>query len=759
MAQPKPKVALNNECSAVYNNTLYTYQVNAFQSLPLETGAVWATLDQGEALSNAVCVNVEPSDASQAALWIVGGTGGSDGYNGLQKYTYATGKWESITPVTPVTQNRINHGAVYLPGSNSLLVYAGSQDGSTGLSTQTFSINASAPYSVLAYEADGAPPTISPTLLRWSDSEAVMVGGSSDNVQVMTFAAGTGWTNSGATLATPLKTGTDKWHASLVTGSDGSKSLYTFDMTVSPNVVNRTLVIDGHGAPVTAAVAISRRSEESQAERRDSVSLSASDWPSYNSTYASTAIRSSSAAADSGDGKIVLSGGNMDDIICVFDETANSWINATQLLVADGDQKTLHASVAPSSTAATATSTASGTSTGTAAAGTAAAAAAKGSSSSSGLSTDQTLGVVLGSIGGAIVFLILVYCQIKKRKRRIDYIQAGHARRASGASVNPEKEGMAVVTESYPRSPTNPNFVRSHQQQDSFSSMAIFTGKGPKASMDGGARPSFGRPGADSRHQLKKSISGPLPTMVMPAIASPSPLQLAAAAREGKGVSFTNDTQDIHAPSRIPAAQQDGTRRSSGWNRYWSGDSQALNILGYGHNADRNTGISEGSHYSTAATAVDPRNRRTQDSATVPSLGMAARSLEHPPRISRVNSGSPTVSSHPSMISEGMSGHIHDGSSLRPTSADSKLSGYSSGVPASVQEHWDPTALSSRPWAGQRAASSMYSVNFPMPPGSPGPMPSMPPALNVHSSDVSQQAPNREAHTSDMSWLNLDLRR
>lgn len=759
MAQPKPKVALNNECSAVYNNTLYTYQAEAFQKLSLETGAEWATLTQGESLSNAVCVNVEPPDASKAALWIVGGTAGTDKYTGLQRYTYATGKWETITPVTAVTKNRINHAAVYLPGSDSLLVYAGSQDGGTGLSTQTFSIDASEPYAVLAYESDGAPPANGPTLLRWSDTEAVMIGGSDDNVQVMTFAADAGWTNSGATLATPLRTGTNKWHASLVTGSDGSKSLYTFDVTVAPNVANRTLIVDSHGAPVTGAVAVSKRWEDSRSQSRDTVSLSASSWPSYNSTYASSAIRTTSAAAESSDGKVIVSGGNMDDVICVFDESANSWLNATEMLVSDGDQAVLHASSTPTSTTASAISS---TPTGTAAAATTAATAPESSDSSSQLSTDQILGIVLGCLGGSIVFLILVYCQIKKRKRRIDYIQAGHARRASGSSGNPEREGVAVATESFPRSPTNPKFMRSHQQQDSCSSMAIFAGKGAKVSMDGGSRPMYGLPGADSSSQMKSRIGGPIPTMAMPAIAGPPPLRLAPTARrEEKGVSFTNDTYDPHAQSRLPVNQQEGTRRSSGWNRYWSGDSQALNILGYGANANtnnhnRNTGISEASQYSATGSALDPRRRRTQDSATVPPLTID-EPFEGPPRINRVNSASPTLSSHPSIISEGMSGRIQH-SGLRPASADSNLSGYSSGVPASVRENWDPTVLSSRPWTGQRAASSMYSVNhFPMPPGSPVVL-SPPPTRNVPNG-ISQQPQLAKGHTSDMSWLNLDLRR
>lgn len=763
--QPKPKVALENECAAVYNNTLYTYQASAFQSLVLNSGAAWESLEQGEAVSGAACVTVDASAASPAALWIVGGSGGSTNYTGLQRYTYSTGKWETITPVTTVTKSRINHSAVYLPGSSAIAVYAGSQDGDTGMSTQTFAINTTEPYSVLAYESDGAPPANQPIMLRWSDTEAVMVGGSSTNTQIMLFEAETGWTNSGATLASPLKVGTNGWHATLVSGADGSKSLYTYDMTVAPNVANRTLIVDAHGAPVSNAVAIQRRSdEENRAERRDSATLTATDWPSYNNTYASTAIRTSSAAAEDSDGKVILSGGNMDDVICIFDQTSNSWVNATALLVDSSDQKTLHASLSSSSTTATATATstsATGTTTGTAAAESTTAAVAastssgSSSSSSSGLGTGQVIGVVFGSVGGIIVLMMLLYCQIKNRKRKVDFIQAGHARRASGTSAHPEKDGMAMATDSFPRSPTNPTFMRGHQPKGStasFSSMAILMGKTPKEPAEGGLGPSFGRPDANTNKQFRSQIANP-----MPAIAGPKPPlpALTPGSRDERGMSFGADSLQPHPGLRVPTAEQDGLRRSSGWNQYWSGGSGALNILGYGNNpANRTTVASEGSHYSVQDTGLapavdprsDPRNRRTQDSATVPPL--QPLSLDGRPRFNRVNSGSPTLSTYPSGV-KGMAGRISD----RPPSQESNLSGYSSGIPPSVQESWDPTGLNSRPWTGQRATSSMYSsAQFPVPP-SPGEYPPMP--RNNYQSGVSQQPQLDIAHKSDMSWLNL----
>lgn len=759
MGQPQPEVALDGICSVLYNNTLYTYSADAFQSLVLETGAEWKTLKQGESVSGAACVG------SSTGLYVVGGTGGSDGYKGLQKYTYLTGTWESITPVVAVTENRTEHGAVYLEGSDSIVMYAGSQDGNTDLSTQTFSIDASEPYSVLAYESMGAPPTNKPILLPWSEQQAVMVGGSTTNTHVMLFTVGTGWSDSGATLASPLRTGSEPWQATLVTGDDGSKNLYTFDMTVSPNVANRTVLIDEDGTPVSNAVAITKRSDQNGwgevgGQDRRATSLTQSTWPTYNNTYASTATRTNYASADSSDGKVVISGGNMEDILCIFNAKENSWVNATQLLASD--QKPLIMSSASSAALSSATATsasASGTMSATSPAETTAAASTTssgGSSShSSHLSSSGVLGAVLGSVGGVLVFLILVYCQIRKRKRRQDFIQAGHARRASGTSGEPEKNGMAIATESFPRSPKNGTFMRGHQNKGStasFSSMAILMGRGKGPSKDGGQRSGFGNQQSNGQFNDPKSGMGqPGPTPPMPTYLQPN-------ARDEKAVSFTAEMVDPRVASRVPAdQQQEGMRRSSGWNRYWSGDSAALNILGYGNGGQqngqqqqqqpptkRNTATSEGSHYSAYGRSANPLHRVTQDSVTVPPLNVDGR-----PRFSRVNSASPTISSYPATIRHHMSAEMDE----RPSSSHSDISGYSSGIPASVQESWDPTTAYAKPWNSGRATSSMYSNAFPMPPGTPtSPRPPMPQGVPR---GMSQQPQLARAHTSDMSWLNL----
>jgi len=191
------------------------------------------------------------NNTDAAALYIVGGTSNSTDYPGLQRFTFADAKWETIRPTVAVTQNRLWHNAVYLNTSDSILVYAGSQDGSQHPSSQTFTIQASEPYTVLAYEAI-APPAISPLLMQWTESKAIFIGGSNSNKKAMIFSPSHSWIDSNATLAAPLYS-TSSVKAVVINGDDGSKNLYTFDMSVSPNGVNRTVLVDADGNPVQNA--------------------------------------------------------------------------------------------------------------------------------------------------------------------------------------------------------------------------------------------------------------------------------------------------------------------------------------------------------------------------------------------------------------------------------------------------------------------------------------------------------------------------
>ncbi|KAK3945287.1 hypothetical protein QBC46DRAFT_115039 [Diplogelasinospora grovesii] len=805
MPIPQPKVALTDVCSVIFNNTLYTYSADAFQSLPLTAGAQWTTLPQGEAVTGGVCVGSTPGDASTAGLFVVGGKGTSAGYQGVQKFTYSTGQWESITLPMPVTQDRLWHGAVYINSSDSILVYAGAQDGSKNPSTQTFTIGASAPHQVLAYESI-APPTTNPILLPWSDSEAVLIGGSTTNTKIMLFSPATAWVDSGATLAEPLMKDITAVRAVIMTGDDGSKNLYTFDMTETPNAVNRTVLYDASGAPVQKSAPVSRRT---RIRRRDASTLTLSDWPVYNATLAPTSTRTNYALAEDSNGLVVIAGGNQDDILCMFDARENGWQNATARFT---QQKVLSAgfsstsSLSSSATTSTASASTLPLSAATVTAGAAATAAPASSTdgSSSGPGTNTILAAVLSSIFGLAIILFGLYWCIQRQRRRQAHLEAGHSRRQSGASSS-EKDGVGFASDSLPhKAPAGAGVFRNgHQTQDSqssFSSMAILMGrinqhksepKSPGLSLN--RNPSHHtshsrNSSVDSTFKaFKSTISKPIPHVAQREIVpvpqlqpppQPQP-QPELQTRDEKGVSFAPNTQgeprQRNPASAVALDRKDGsTRRSSGWNRYWSGGS-ALNILGFGNgnngnggnggNNKRTTATSEQSSRYSGASDDTHMHRITQDSATVPPLQV----YDYEPRasFSRVNSGSPTIAHfNNDRLQPGMRGKIetHTAHEERPVSlAVSELSegGYSSGIPASVHEAWDPTDLmASKPWGTDRAPSSAYSsVSTYTTPLAPASYSSSGGANSAR--QAAQQPPKPQQQQQqpvmrdDMSWLNL----
>ncbi|KAL2132291.1 hypothetical protein VTI74DRAFT_3978 [Chaetomium olivicolor] len=779
MTLPKPKVALNNACSVIFNNTLYTYSADAFQSLRLEPGAKWEELNQGEKVTGGVCVGSTTGTPSTSAFFVVGGTGGSDGYRGLQKYTYATGQWENIQLASKVPHQRVGHSAVYLNSTDSILIYGGSQDGSNDPSSQTFTIGASAPYIVDSYDPY-APLSFKPILLPWSAGEAVLIGGSTSNKKVMLFnSAERKWVDSGATLADGLPKDTSAIQAVLLTGDDGSKHFITFDMTVSPNAVKRTVLYSGPGVPVTNAAPVrkrtSRRSSGDPVSNTKREVLTVNNWPAYNSTGAPKTTRSSFALAQGPDGMVVIAGGNDDDVLCMFDARQNSWEDANSRL---GQIKLLsvESSTASASSTATRTETTTATSlastsnsvpatitTSAAATETPTGSPAAAAAESSGPQLNTILGAVLGGFFGLAFFLILAYLCIKRRKRRQAHMEAGHSRRASGPSSS-EKNGMGFAKETFALEQTPPRGFRGHQpqgSQSSFSSLAIFLGRaGEHKSMPSVlSRKMSNESSRDSSDNtfraFKSTISKPIPQVTStPAASRSPPPQQQQQTRDEKGVASAASTAEPRPRNLTTAANngQEGTRRSSGWNRYWSGGS-ALNLLGFGSgNRTSNgasTGNGNGNVTSQRATMVSERSsnysdphRMTQDSATVPPL--FPRTAEPRLSFSRVTAHSPTIAVYNDRFNEGLSGHIETG---RPVSAvsDMSASAYSSGIPESVQEAWDPTAAN-KLWGADRfvnnSATGIYSTPL-TPPAAQAPKPTPPPRQ--------VQAPVRD----DMSWLNL----
>ena len=408
---PSPPVALDGHCSAIYNNSLFTYQWNAFQTLPLQGGAQWSQLPMGIAVNGSRCVLGQWD--GQDALIVVGGTttNTSDAqYPGLQHFNFANKTWASTPPGASVTQNRQMHGVTYLNDSKSILVYSGFQDNSFTDSSETFTISTTQPYIMQSFPAQ-SPPGISPTVLPWNSSHAVMVGGSPDNKNVWVFSEATGWQQ--IQIALPNSVGNMSMvQGSLVQGDNNAKALQLFNMSTTPNQVIPLLIQSGNNQPASkevdhGTVIIENGKDLSGRE------VDLSSWPAYNGSQAPNVARNGFSLAQSNDGLVVLSGGTGDpgDSVCMFNQTGNSWINAQQFFSGQQDGPSAAVSGNPSSTASFPTATS---------ASAAAATSSPAASSGGGLSDTSRiiLGAVLGGLAGLAAILLLLMLLIRYRKQR-----------------------------------------------------------------------------------------------------------------------------------------------------------------------------------------------------------------------------------------------------------------------------------------------------------------------------------------------------
>lgn len=462
------------------------------------------------------------------------------------------------------------------------------------------------------------------------------------------------------------------------------------------------------------------------------------NWPNYNSTLAPTVTRKDFAVAQGSNGIVVFSGGNAQEPLSIFDANQNSWLNATDLLL---DKTQTVKAVSSTSTGFSSTSTASFTSSTTisstiqtTAATTSDSAAtlapAGGSAANdSGPSSNAILAITLGSISGFLLLLGLILLLLRLRKRRQNHTEAGHMRRDSGISPAEKDEAMGFAQSTLP--PASPGHFRGHQHQmsqESYSSVAILMGRMNQKPALNRNLSNDSRNSVNSMHkQFKSTISKPIPQV------HDNPV---LQGQDEKGVAFAPSVAEPR-PRNGPLQGQDGTRRSSGWNRYWSGGS-ALQILGFGANKRNTAGSDQSSRYSGG-----PSNnpRATQDSATVPPLNFEGR-----PEVNSVNSGSPVVSQYHSKfaLKEGIAGKIE-----RPVSPAS--SGYSSGIPESVHDSWDPTG-DGKSWGAERVPSSAYAPSVQYEAASArSSSGARPPPLGLSKQPQLAMA----ATSTDMSWLNL----
>lgn len=323
MGIPTPPIKLQGHCSAIYDNTLYVFTSSGFASIPLSLNGTWKKLAMGEPVSGSKCVLASSGGGDdEQALYVVGGTGGSPGYSGLQRYTFHDNRWQTLELSAPVIRNRVGHGAAYLKSSSAILVYAGSQQGGNGASSETFAINTASPHNISSFNADGVSPATSPVLVTWNDGQAAMLSGSTSN-KIYHFNLSHGWDYSGLSFSDKIP---NKQGYALVNGSDGSKILQSFKMDVSPNSVSSVSLLNPNGQP-SSPNGIVNSSSLRKRKRDDS-----GDYPEYNGMLAPSSTRKDySLAQDEPGSMVVISGGDDTEPLAIFNQTSNGWINATEL--------------------------------------------------------------------------------------------------------------------------------------------------------------------------------------------------------------------------------------------------------------------------------------------------------------------------------------------------------------------------------------------------------------------------------------------
>ncbi|CAG8978384.1 hypothetical protein HYALB_00009969 [Hymenoscyphus albidus] len=755
MVLPQPVTKLDHSCSVIFKNTLYSYSSNCFQSLPLEKGAQWKKLESGVGVEGGVCVKTTPPEnPDAAAMWVVGGSTSDANYQGLQKYTFATSTWETIQPNVPVTQNRLYHGAAYLNGSDSILIYAGSQDGNKVPTSQTFTLNATEPYNVLAYKAI-ADPAIDPQLIPFSTTKAMYVGGSESNKKMMLFSPSSGWQDSNATLAQPFYNN-KSIKSIVINGDDASKTLYTFDMTVSPNVVNRTIFMDSNGNPVQDAqpiVSTREASTPNPKDRRDNLTLEKRDnltvenWPTYNDTLVPMSTRTDYALARDQSGLVVVSGGNDEDVLCMFRARKNTWVNATSMLVKAEVQQPIGTNPNPPTTISSISNPSGTASPLSTASSEAAPATARPSDPKVPV---KILGGVLGSILGVAAIFVLILLLLRYKRKQREHSEMGrHRRSSSGMPDGDEKNEMDFMDRGLPSTATTASARRPYHKQEpsggSFSSMAILMGK-------------VGHSKGESKDYASES-NGPFNKNY--AISKPIPHDNAVLSSVKEAPKEYASALPVNDPSRPPLSKargmnnkvpQGSARRSSGWNRYWSGGS-SMNILGFG-GASKRTTYEEGSERESSYT--EPRKSQFTQSSAKPTPLQVPIPVPGGLELNRVRTGSPTFSTYEPTypLQREMSGTIERNSLTSSISSyDDRRDEFSSGVPSSVPDQWGPVGGDDYGRAPSVAyTASVYPTSSVYAPTIPRDTIPFPEELRFPEPPNAQRQPTA---STDMSWLNL----
>lgn len=685
MSAPLPASAIDGHCSTVYDDVLYVLSSDSFQSLPLAKNATWSTLQQGVAVTGAACVTAtQGGDPSQAAMYVIGGTSNSTSFSGVQRYTFANKTWETLWPPTTNLQSRTGHTATYLPGTQSILVFAGSQPNApSALSSQTFLMSISPPYNIKSYTSQ-VPPGNAPIVFQWDDQSAGMVGGTFSNTELWLFGADQGWTKSQTTLPSGLA---PQIRGALIDTSDGAKVLETYDLSASPNVISH-LVLQGAGgknSPVATVIGTSGSGTSSR--KRD---LSVNNWPAYNSTGAPTTTRSDYGIAQDSSGNAVFSGGNSQVPLILFNEQKNAWIDNGLFF----DEKSTNNQiplVSPSSSHTKSAPTTSPTATQSSAP------AATTSSAASPVLPGETskdhmlkiLGITLGVLCGlaaVFIILLLLYRKRKQRRRRSRDVSDEKADQMSfrdrGASFMHEAGGSHVDIS---RIPPSHRFTEQNTSHNSFAMIASKLGRRTSRNVSNPGR----RNSTESTRQLVPPADG---------ADISRPLEL----RNVRDAAHTGLSNTATYAGAYPGSP-DNRKRSSGWSRYFAPGEQNNGMNGSDHDRPVLPPLTTG--------------------ALVPPLDFSrGRAGE---RLSRVATGSPSFNhSSEDLVRQGghveavrgQRAHLSNGSSTRDdhasaTSADSDDT-FAESVFSELSTHLrSPGALNDTPTSTWTPMSALHNSN------------------------------------------------
>ncbi|KAL6704010.1 hypothetical protein ACN47E_008861 [Coniothyrium glycines] len=668
MAAPTPEFPLENHCSIIYENTLYVYSPQGFQSLKLEAGAKWETLPMDISLTGAQCVKAVPAGGQNARLYIVGGTVNASAatwnYPGMMHYTFATKKWDWLRSESWNAQNRVNHAAAYLQASQKILVYAGSQTtGDNGPSTQGFLFSTVEPYTVQSLPSAGAPPSVKPMLMTANDKTVMLVGGGAGNAATWKYSEAEGWRDVGVALQQPI-VNPEAVQCTVVQGKDGTTVLERFDLSVTPNRVDRILLMNKDGSPAAPGTTVGN----GKSKRVD-----VTNWATYNDTYAPTSTRSGYSLTQGDDGTTVASGGNENDPIVLFDAQNNKWLSTKEFF---SGQEVLSqsesSSVLPSTTpSARASSSATPSSTD-------AVAVPAGPPSNKGKML-TVLGATLGTIFGiAFLLILLLFClkyRKNKSKQKQSYVEKDRMSFVDRGADFMKEAGGSVVT-------------YNHQQaNDSVTSLAIIQGRGANA---------------HRKNQASDASTAGLVKKTSP-LGYSEPMELS---KFDLKPGPTAETLVRQNSSRHPPAEKAPRARSSGWSRYFA-NNDATNLASVP--PDRST-------FASDRTSVVSQSQYTNShwNSSRPSQHIAP--LEIPKfdgqRLSHVASGSPTLGTPNGILP-------HQVQPMQAELGRANSNGSSrSGLSHHDDHYFNKPVESWTPVGGERRTSSQYTGSMVIEPNS-----------------------------------------